>query len=332
MKMKTWTFVVFVALTACGGNGEDTVGDDQASVDDAGTIPIDVLTDAPSDPGTDDSPEVFQPVGPHACLTDPDCTQVMVASHRGFHRILPENSLAAIRGAAELGAEFIEIDIRHTKDDVMVLMHDDTVDRTTDGTGSVDEMTWEEVEALTLSGSDPAAPETGRVPLFSEALELARDLGVMLYVDQKTGRTDLTLEIIQSGPYHDVALVRDDLGTVASMTDEDEDLLVMPAVDSVPHFLIAMELIPDVRIVEIPGGAADPEVTQAIIAHGVKVQQDALGPVDLLGAFGDYIGWKDFIEAGVWLPQTDYPDVLVPAVRQYNETGLFPESGPGRLE
>lgn len=275
--------------------------------------------------------EVWIPVGPLPCLTDPDCTQVMVAAHRGYHRTFPQNSLASIRGAADLGAEFIEIDLRHTKDDVLVLVHDDTVDGTTNGQGLVEEFTLAEIRELELTGADADNPETRKVPTFLEALVLARELGVMLYVDQKTWRSDLTLKEIQSGSYHDVALVRDSLDRVTKMVQQDPDLLVQPAIDFLLHFLTALEEIPNLHVVEIPGGGPDPEFTQAIINHGVKVQQDVLGPTDLLGALGDYSSWKTFIEAGVWLPQTDYPDILVPAVKEFNETGVFPDAGPGRI-
>ena len=53
---------------------------------------------------------------PAECLADPLCTQPLVAAHRGYHVALPENSLAALRAAAELGADLVEVDVRHTAD------------------------------------------------------------------------------------------------------------------------------------------------------------------------------------------------------------------------
>ena len=94
----------------------------------------------------------------------------MVAAHRGHFAKLPENSLAAIREAARLGAEVVEIDVRHTQDDVIVLMHDAEVDRTTDGSGKVEDMTLAEVSELLLDGGTTGDEESSRVPLFSEAL------------------------------------------------------------------------------------------------------------------------------------------------------------------
>ena len=70
-------------------------------------------------------------------LDDPTDKNVLVADHRGDWRNIPENSLEGICSAIDMGADIIEIDLAMTADSVLVLMHDRTVDRTTDGTGTV---------------------------------------------------------------------------------------------------------------------------------------------------------------------------------------------------
>ena len=67
--------------------------------------------------------------------------KVLVVAHRGNWSIAPENSLAAIDSAIQMKVDIVEIDIRKTKDGELVLMHDDTVDRTTNGTGKVKDKT-----------------------------------------------------------------------------------------------------------------------------------------------------------------------------------------------
>jgi glycerophosphoryl diester phosphodiesterase len=264
-----------------------------------------------------------------ACLADPDCRQVMVTAHRGYHAHHPENSLAAVRATAELGAEFAEVDVAHTADEVLILMHDDEVDRTTDGTGVVEEMTWAEIRQLGLLDCEAGNSESCQVPRFEDVLALADELGIMLYLDVKTGRTDLVLQAIQQGPFHHVSLVRDDLDKVVPMVGEDEKLLVMPPIGTLLELEAARTAIPALRIVEYASGVPDPDFTAAVKSFGIKVQQDVMAHGDLLGAVGDYSHWKDFIDAGVILLQTDFPQFLVPAVREYNETGVFPEDGPG---
>lgn len=73
---------------------------------------------------------------------------IYVAAHRGWCAAYPENTMEAFRAAAELGVDQIETDIRVTKDGELVLIHDKTVDRTTNGTGPVNQLTLEELRAL----------------------------------------------------------------------------------------------------------------------------------------------------------------------------------------
>lgn len=72
----------------------------------------------------------------------------VVIAHRGAAALAPENTLAAIRAGRHTGAGFIEVDVQRTKDGVLVLMHDRTVDRTTDGRGQVDGMTLAQIQEL----------------------------------------------------------------------------------------------------------------------------------------------------------------------------------------
>lgn len=269
-----------------------------------------------------------QRLSAYECLVTPDCPRLMVAAHRGCHLEHPENSLAAIRAAAEVGADFSELDVRHTADDVLVLMHDSDVDRTTDGSGQVDSLTWAQIQTLRLDGGDLADLEDSRVPLFSDALALAKSLGIMLYVDQKTGRTDLVLAAIQDGSYQQVALVRDDLGKIAPMFAADDSLLVMPPIGSQDELQAVLAELPTLKIVEIGIAAPVPDLTAAVHTAGLKVQQDVMALGDILSLVGDYSEWGNFVSAGVDLLQTDYPNLLIPAILEYEETGTFPDKGP----
>ena len=101
-----------------------------------------------------------------------DCARVegvtLISAHRGGPGPgLPENSLAAIRHAAETGAAFAEIDLARTADGAIVLMHDDTLARTTTGTGRVDDTYLGDLRRFRLV--DPYGNETGEiVPTLDE--------------------------------------------------------------------------------------------------------------------------------------------------------------------
>ncbi len=315
--------LVLSGALACSpaSSGGDPVGPETAQdvAEDHGIVPADGDGEAGAD--TTLPPRL----GPLACLLAADCGRVLVAAHRGAHLDHPENSLAGLRAAAALGADFVEVDVRHTADEVLVLMHDDTVNRTTTGAGAVDALTWDALQDLDLLESDPGDPESLKIPRFSEAMALARALGVMLYVDQKTSRPDLVLAEIQAGGFYDVALVRDGLGTIEGMAPLDDQLLVMPAVDSELMLDGALLAVPDLRIVELSYGEVRPEFNVYAHSLGVKVQQDVM---DLPAMMGVYAGWKSFLEGGVDLIQTDMPHVLVPLVDAWGETGEFPDEGP----
>lgn len=106
-------------------------------------------------------------------LKDLESRKVIVVAHRGDWRNAPENSLQAFQNCIEMGVDMIEIDVRKTKNGQLVLMHDNTVDRTTDGKGEVSNFTLEELRQLHLKNG------MGRVtfhhiPTLEEVLDLAK--------------------------------------------------------------------------------------------------------------------------------------------------------------
>ncbi|WP_052723895.1 glycerophosphodiester phosphodiesterase family protein [Paenibacillus wulumuqiensis] len=103
--------------------------------------------------------------------------RMMVAAHRGNWKQAPENSLAAIQYSIVAGADMIEIDVHRTYDGALVLMHDETVDRMTDGTGRIADMTLSELRSLRLRQYQGGAcqPLTNyTIPTLEEALILIR--------------------------------------------------------------------------------------------------------------------------------------------------------------
>lgn len=73
---------------------------------------------------------------------------VMVIAHQGGNHLWPDNTLFAFENAIDLGVDVLEMDLHITSDDVLVIIHDETVDRTTDGSGEVEQMTLAEIKAL----------------------------------------------------------------------------------------------------------------------------------------------------------------------------------------
>ena len=100
----------------------------------------------------------------------------MVANvaHRGASGNYPENTLLAFQKALEIGVDEIELDLYLTKDGHLIIMHDSTVDRTTDGTGAISDLTLAEIKALDAGGVFGEQFRGERVPTWEEALELVQ--------------------------------------------------------------------------------------------------------------------------------------------------------------
>ncbi len=93
-----------------------------------------------------------------------------LCAHRGAMTTHPENTLPALEEAVRLGAHMIEFDIQLTKDGALVLMHDSTVNRTTNGKGKVSDLTLPEIKALDAGAKLDARFAGTRIPTFKEAL------------------------------------------------------------------------------------------------------------------------------------------------------------------
>lgn len=102
-------------------------------------------------------------------------------AHRGFWKMAPENSIKSIAIAHKLGFEMVELDARFTSDGHLMLMHDATLDRTTDGIGNLIEKTYEEAKQLKLKGS--LTEETMRIPSFEEAVAYCASIGMKINID-----------------------------------------------------------------------------------------------------------------------------------------------------
>jgi glycerophosphoryl diester phosphodiesterase len=95
-------------------------------------------------------------------------------AHRGYSAVAPENTLPALAAAVLAGSTFVEFDVRTTADGVPVVIHDRTVDRTTEGSGHVWDLTLDEVVRLDAGSWFSPAYAGVRVPLLAEALDLLR--------------------------------------------------------------------------------------------------------------------------------------------------------------
>lgn len=108
-----------------------------------------------------------------------------IIAHRGGGALAPENTLAGIRIAHRLGCRGIEFDVMLTADGVPILMHDDTLERTTDGVGPVAKLTVAQIARLDAGGKHHPAFAVSPPPTFAQALRLCGELGLWVNVEIK---------------------------------------------------------------------------------------------------------------------------------------------------
>lgn len=186
--------------------------------------------------------------------------RVLVQAHRGFSEVYPENTLLAVEKAFEAGADRAEVDLGLTEDGHVVLMHDRTVERTTDGEGSVSFMTLAEIKELD-AGSWKSPEFAGeRVPTLAEVLDAAE------------GRGEMNLEIKSSNrsPSHVRSVIE---AAVARVEEHDAvDRVVFSSFDF-QALQAVQELNPDLRVMLIDWD----EPSSAFDWLDVAIEQDFYG-------------------------------------------------------
>lgn len=120
-----------------------------------------------------------------------------VIGHRGAAAYAPENTIEGIHTAADMGVEWVELDVKLTKDDIPIIFHDETLERTTNGSGLVAETTYNDLLQMEC-GSWFGESFTGiKIPTLEEAVEalIERNLGLNLEIKPCPGREKETAEI-----------------------------------------------------------------------------------------------------------------------------------------
>ncbi len=119
--------------------------------------------------------------------TTPYNNTIKTIMHRGYNLIAPENTLPAFKLARKMGFTTIELDIQLTSDGVPVILHDNTIDRTSNGTGNVYDLTYDYLQTLDFGSWKSAAYAGTKIPSLEEAIRLCKMLGLDVYIEIKSG-------------------------------------------------------------------------------------------------------------------------------------------------
>ena len=180
-------------------------------------------------------------------------------AHRGHSIAYPENTLEAYRKAIELGVEMIECDVNITRDGTLVMMHDSTLDRTTNGAGRVSAATWEEVQQLDAGSKFKPEFSGVRVPSTEETLLLYKEAGILSCFEVKGADGDesdrIALGLVELFVKHDML----DQAFLSSYHHE----ALHVAKSKCPELLLAPERLPDDAPADPPEALRQAEVFSA---------------------------------------------------------------------
>lgn len=225
--------------------------------------------------------------------------RAFIASHRGGAALAPENTLPAVEAALSGGFDYVEVDVSLTADGHPVLFHDATVDRTTDGSGALAELTLAEVQRLDAGASHDASFRGTRVPTAEQFLDLLARRDGRALLDLKgewdaAGAAALVAAIENHGLERAVAVASFDARVLG---------LFGAASDVIARLVLLKQLPADVVEAAVQVGArgiivdrkallARPEAVDALQAAGMRVivftlnSDDQWGEVTALGVDG----------------------------------------------
>jgi glycerophosphoryl diester phosphodiesterase len=268
-------------------------------------------------------------------INDPNSEYVVVISHRGDWRNYPENSIPAIESIIRMGVDMMELDVKMTKDSVLVLMHDQTINRMTNGKGYIKDMTYDSLMTFKLKRAHNVTTDSLRIPTLREALLCCKDR-ILVNVDhaypyykeivELTEELGVTGQVLMKGKSN-LDKVNED------MAKHEKNLLYMPIIDiNKPSGQALFAEYQERGVVpmafevcwQYPGEELDDCVAK-IIESGSKAWVNTLWS-SLCGGYGndddaalDAVDPADvygqYLDKGFSMIQTDRPELLIKYLR-----------------
>lgn len=236
----------------------------------------------------------------------------MTLAHRGHCTTIPEQTMSAFEAAIAAGADAIEADVHRTRDGHLVMLHDDLVDRTTDGHGPVRGMTLDEVTRLDAGGWFDPRFRGERVPTLEQLLDLARDARTILCLEAKGFDHEETQVIALA--IGELLTRRDEIGThVLSSFD---DLALAAAGARYPGLTLAPDRLPERGLIP------DADLVAQTRRLGAPVLQ-----VHHLELTADSVLALHDADIAVWAWPTTLPDEIERA-RRLGVDGLMGDDAP----
>lgn len=268
-------------------------------------------------------------------INDPNSEYVVVISHRGDWRNYPENSIPAIESIIRMGVDMMELDVKMTKDSVLVLCHDKTINRTTNGKGKVSDMTYDSLMTFNLKRAHGVKTDSIKMPTLREALLCCKDR-ILVNVDhaypyykeivELTEELGVTGQVLMKGK-SSIDKVNED------MSKHENNLLYMPIIDiNKPNGQALFAEYVDRGVVpmafEVCWKENGPEMEDCVAKirnMGSKLWVNTFWP-SVCGGFGNDDDaaleaadpadvYKQYLDMGATMIQTDRPELLLDYLR-----------------
>lgn len=236
--------------------------------------------------------------------------KIVVIAHRGEHLHHPENTMPAFQAAIDAGADYFELDVRTTSDGKFVIMHDNTLDRTTNGTGEVYKHTFDEIRALDAGSKFSSAFVNTKVPTLDEAFDLAHGK-INVYVDTKYADPQQLVDTIVRHDMQDHVVIYGNPFFLYEVRKIRPTLKVMPEAlspDICKFFVHAMQP----QVLAFDANDFKDGVIDCAKQGNAQIYVDRLGDAD------NPETWQKAIDLGANGIQTNLPAELVAYLRAHN--------------
>lgn len=238
---------------------------------------------------------------------------ILVVAHRGAHTSASENSMQGFKNAVNNGVDIVELDVRHTKDSVLVLMHDKSVDRTTNGSGLVESFTLNELKKLRLKHDGKVTNEA--IPTLEEALSYVKGK-ILVNIDIKTPLAWDVVKMVKKMDLGENVYFLNYLPQYAmELKKIDSTLMVLQRTNGEPMVDAVLKDIQP-RAIHIDDSHNEAALNAKIKKSGARVFINSLGKTDKAVEMNDFSGINLLIEKGVNMIQTDHPELLLKYLRE----------------
>jgi glycerophosphoryl diester phosphodiesterase len=279
-----------------------------------------------TEPGAEGA-EIAEIAGIIASFEDADDGNVLIVAHRGDHKTLPENSIDAMLSAVDIGAQIVEVDVGKTKDDVFILMHDVTIDRTTNGSGTVSELTLAEIQAYYLYYPSGGGLSDLKVPTLQDTM-LALKGKCIIRLDKSNYYLEECADLARSCGVEKQVIIKSSGSDaeILALLNDNPDIYYGTGAISQEGYESKLETFGPVGLLELISISYEYESSWLITSaaqvlsdqYDVRVQSNSLnaspevsaGHIDSEALIDPDANWGWQINHGIDIIQTDEPEAL----------------------